>query len=165
MNIAMLSAAAQQIFFEAMCFGYAMEGSSGAALERTTITELPGSKVITSNDNDWKLIDCYYTRPDSEKSGGQTMIWYKGVPVWMMAYGGRYPKVVIPFLKQCLHRAYMENRFYGGRGPEFVQGEQYTYVNRVHGTFSNFKGEERIYDRSETRFGHHWYHGMSLLRE
>ena len=163
MNVPLVQAA-QSVFLEAMCFGYAMDGTSGRPVEKSTIVELPGSKVITTDLVDWKVVDCYFTNPSSDKSAGQTMIWHKNVPVWTMSYGGSYPKVVIPFLKKCLGRAYLEERFYGGRGPEFMEDEPFTYVNRFHGTFTSFKGEERIYDKSGARFGHHWYHGMSLLK-
>lgn len=72
----------------------------------------------------------------------------------------------IPFLKQCLRRAYVdEQRFYGGRGPSFVRDERFTYVNRIErNDFGDFMGEERIFDLSEQCFGYHWYRGMSLLK-
>ncbi len=163
MNESMIQTA-QTVFLEAMCLGYAMDGISGRPVENSTIIELPGSKAITTNLGDWKVVDFYFKNPGSEKSAGETMIWHKNVPVWMMIYGGSYPKIVIPFLKKCLGRAYLEQRFYGGRGPEFMEEEPFTYVNRFHGTFTSFKGEERIYDKSGTRFGYHWYQGMSLLK-
>ena len=155
---------AQMVFFEAMLRGYAKGGTGGRVVEKSTIVELPGSKVIVTDLMGWRAVDCYFTNPNSDKSAGQTTIWYQDIPVWTMCYGGSYPKVVIPFLKKCLGQAYGEEQFYGGRGPEFMEEEPFTYVNRFHGTFTSFKGEERIYDKSGARFGHHWYHGMSLLK-
>lgn len=147
-------------FFEAMVNGYVQDAP------KTTIAELPGSKVITFEWGDYKILDCYFVNPHSAASVGQTMIWHQGVPVWTMNYGGRYAKIALPFLKACLRRAYVtERRFYGGRGPRFVQDNRFTYVNNINrGSFKDFKGEEFIFDMSEQCFGHHWYNGMSLLK-
>lgn len=152
----------QSAFMVAMSTGYAM--NDGRSVKKTTIVELPSSKVITSDDGTWKVVDCYLTGSDSGKSAGSTMIWYKAEPVWTMSYGGEYAKAVIPFLKKCLQQAYVQQQFYGGRGPEFVEEDPFVYVNRFHGTFSRFKGEERIYDKSGVRYGNHWYQGMSLIK-
>jgi hypothetical protein len=150
----------QHAFFEAMANGYAQ------GVQKDTIDDFPGSKVIAHDWGDYRVVDFYFTTPDSDKSTGQTIIWQKGVPVWTMHFGGRYAKIAIPFLKECLHRAYVEERrFYGGRGPYFVRGDRFTYVNQVrHESFADFEGEERIYDLSEQNLGHHWYRGMSLLK-
>jgi hypothetical protein len=83
-----------------------------------------------------------------------------------MHYGGRYTKSAIPFLKECLKRAYVqERRFYGGRGPHLVCGTGFTYVNRVRQeSFADFEGEEQVFDYNEKSLGYHWYRGMSLLK-
>lgn len=150
----------QEAFFEAMANGYAQNA------KKDTIDELPYSKVIDSKLDDYRVVDFYFTTPHSDKSVGQTIIWHHGVPVWTMHYGGRYAKIAIPFLKECLKRAYVqERRFYGGRGPYFVRGERFTYVNNVERkSFADFQGEERVFDLDEQPLGYHWYRGMSLLK-
>jgi hypothetical protein len=150
----------EHAFFEAMANGYAQN------VQKTVIAELPGSKVIPFELGDYKVVDFYFTTPHSDKSVGQTVIWHQDVPVWTMHYGGRYAKSAIPFLKECLHRAYVqERRFYGGRGPYFVRGDRFTYVNQVQqSSFADFEGDEQVFDLSEQALGHHWYRGMSLLK-
>jgi hypothetical protein len=150
----------QHAFFEAMAHGYAQD------VKKATIPAMPYSKVIPFKIGDYRVSDFYLSSQFSDMSSGQTIIWHKGVPVWTMHYGGRYAEIAIPFLKECLNRAYVkERRFYGGRGPYFVQEGRFTYVNRiVRESFANFEGEERIYDLSEQCFGYHWYRGMSLLK-
>lgn len=149
----------EDAFFEAMANGYAQ------GVQKVEISDLPGSKAITFKSGDYTVMDFYFVNLLSDKSVGQTVIWYQSVPVWTMHYGGCYAKIAIPFLKQCLHRAYVdERRFYGGRGPFFVRDERFTYVNQVRrDSFDNFEGEERVYDLSEQYLGYHWYRGMSLI--
>ena len=149
----------EHVFFEAMARGYVQN------IHPTTLTELPGAKVIPFELGDYKVIDLYFTTPHSDKSSGQTIIFYRSTPVWTMHYGGGYSKIAIPFLKECLHRAYVkERRFYGGRGPHFVRNERFTYVNQVQSdSFAKFEGEEYVFDLSEQPLGDHWYRGMSLL--
>jgi hypothetical protein len=150
----------QHAFFEAMANGYAQN------VKKDTIEGLPHSKVVAFEWGEYRVVDFYFTTPHSDKSVGQTVIWHQDVPVWTMHYGGRYAKIAIPFLKECLHRAYVtERRFYGGRGPYFVRGDRFTYINQSsRETFADFEGEERIFDLSEQDLGYHWYRGMSLLK-
>ena len=149
----------QSAFFHAMAVGYA-----GAA-ERTTIPQLPGSKVIPFVWGDFKVVDLWLTTPYSPKSEGMTTIWFQNNPVWVMHYGGRYHDIDIPFIKNCLHRAYVvERRFYGGRGPQFVRGERFTYINYIErNDFEKFFGEEVVFDLNESHSGHHWYRGQCLF--
>ncbi len=149
----------QDAFLRAMAEGYAQN------VKKTTVPEIPNSKAITFVWGDFIVLDCYLTTPYSEKSSGTTTIWYEEQPVWVMHYGGGYAKIAIPFLKSCLHRAYvLERRFYGGRGPKFVRDERFTYINHIeHDSFESFFGIEKIFDLSEQALGHHWYRGMSLL--
>lgn len=149
------------VFFDAMGNGYARND-----IEPTSIVELPGSKLIPFVSGEYKVTDCYFVSPRSDKSGGFTTIYHEDDPVWMMHYGGRYAKIAIPFLKQCLHRAYVgERRFYGGRGPHFVRDERFTYINMVRReSFTDFEGEEKIFDADGHEVGHHRYGGMSLLK-
>lgn len=150
----------ENVFFKAMANGYAQN------VKKDTIDGLPHSEVIAFELGDYRVVDFYFTTPHSDKSVGQTIVWHQDVPVWTMHYGGRYAKIAIPFLKECLHRAYVkERRFYGGRGPYFVRGDRFTYINQVRReSFTDFEGEEQVFDLSEQNLGHHWYRGMSLLK-
>ena len=152
----------QDAFLAAMANGYAQ----GAP--KTFIPGLPGSHAVHFEHGDFKVMDVYFTNPDSDRSAGHTTIWHDNVPVWTMSYGGEYPEIVVPFLKECLHKAYVVDRqFYGGRGPHFMRSDRFAYVNRIRNNnwFPNFEGEESIFDLNEEhRCGYHWYKGMSLLR-
>ena len=150
----------EHAFFEAMANGYAQN------VEKDTIDGLPNSNVIAYELGDYRVVDFYFTTPLSDKSTGQTVIWHKNVPAWTMSYGGQYLKMAIPFLKKCLHSAYVtQRRFYGGRGPYFVRGDRFTYVNQVRlASFANFEGEEKVFDSNGKTLGNHWYRGMSLLK-
>lgn len=146
-------------FFAAMAFGYA-QGASKSHIEA-----LPGSKMISSVHGEFKVVDLYYTTEHSDKSTGHTIISYENQPVWVMYYGGWYAKAAVPFLKECLHRAYVtERKFYGGRGPLVVHSDTYTYTNIVrNGDFSGFDGDEVIIRPDGRPAGHHWYKGMVLI--
>lgn len=150
----------EHAFFEAIAGGWAQD------VQKIRVPEFPGSKAIPFILGDFRVLDCYMVTPHSEMSAGITTIWHLDQPAWIMHYGGWYTKLAVPFLKSCLHRAYVdERRFYGGRGPTFVRGDQFTYVNRIErNNFDDFVGEERIFDLSEQCFGYHWYRGMSLLK-
>jgi hypothetical protein len=153
-------AGAKDAFFKAMAAGWA-----GEVTQKTTIPEFPGSKIIIFECDGYKVVDAYLSNPDSHKSNGSTTIWYKGVPVWVMTYQGYYDKVALPFLKECLLQAYVtERKFYGGRGPGLVRGEGFTYTNQIAPTaFTNFEGEEHVFDLKGRPRGYHSYRGMSLL--
>lgn len=149
------------IFLQAMGAGYAADAT------KSTISGLPGSKAITrtfnspGNGKRWRVVDCWLS--NGERSSGHTTIWLNDEPVWIMHYGGWYTEDALPFLKECLHRAYVtEKRFYGGRGPVIVRGERFTYVNRYLGSFDQFEGDEGILDLEGKSCGYHWYHGMLL---
>ena len=150
----------ENAFFEAMASGYAQNAP------KSGINHLPHSHIITCELGEYRVSDLYITTPHSDKSVGQTIIWHRNVPVWSMHYGGWYAKIAIPFLKECLDRAYVqERRFYGGRGPYFVRDDRFTYVNQVRReSFADFEGEEQVFDLSEQTLGYHWYRGMSLLK-
>ena len=147
----------QKIFFDAMACGWVCN-----VLKNIEVPQFPGSKAIPYEKGPFKVLDCYMTNLNS--STGTTTIWFRGRPVWVMHYGGRYKKEAIPFLKRCLSRAYYELRFYGGRGPVFMREGEFAYVNRIErNKFSDFAGEETIFGLNEMRLGYHWYRGMSLL--
>ncbi|MEK7511313.1 MAG: DUF5680 domain-containing protein [Patescibacteria group bacterium] len=155
----------ERAFFNAMAAGWAQD------TEKSAGTDFPHMKLISFADGDYQVVDGYLSPPQEARRGdgfsaGMTVISESGIPVWTMQYGGRYAKQAIPFLKECLHRAYVKERlFYGGRGPHFVRGDRFTYVNNIVQTgFNNFSGEEYVYDLNEQCMGFHWYRGMALLR-
>ncbi|MDO8565172.1 MAG: DUF5680 domain-containing protein [bacterium] len=152
----------EAFFFTAMQQGYA--GGTGP---KTKVLDMPGYKEIRYADGDFLLVDRWCVNPDSEKSAGTTTIWYQEKPVWLMGYGGVYPKVVIPFLKQALRFQYCKDgHFLGGRGPKLVTDRVagQIYMNRpVQNDFDRFNGREEIVDMSTGAVGYHDYWGMSLL--
>lgn len=150
----------QFVFLEAMAHGWAQ------GVQEIEIQEFPGTKAIPFVSGEFRVLDCYTVTPNSRNSSGTTTIWYQNQPVWIMHYGGWYAKSAIPFLKTCLHRAYVEERlFYGGRGPTWVRyKQQMVYLNNIaRPAFEDFEGEERINDIRTNCLGYHWYRGMSLL--
>lgn len=155
--------AVQDVFFDAMAVGWA-----GGVSKKGTIVEFLGSRTITFVSGHFRVVDFFLTTPDSDMSTGVTMIWYQGVPVWVMHYGGWYVEAAISFLKLVLHQAYDVDRcFYGGRGPCSMQVGGLRYANRIRvNDFINFLGEEDIVDTNDhdRLLGHHWYRGMSLLK-
>ena len=137
--------------------------SPGEGLPKSTIEQLPNSKVIQFNDGDFSVTDLYFVTDHSTASTGLKTIHFRGDPVWAMHYGGRYARIAIPFLKECLRISYKAARFHGGRGPNFVRGDRFTYVNQLeYGSFQDFKGREEIFDFNEDSLGYHWYRGGLL---
>lgn len=152
-----------EFFCQAMTEGWA------GNCPKVTITDLPGSKVITFEDEDLKLVDLYFVGLDSLKSSGTTIIWYQNQPIWIMHYGGIYPKRVIPFVKRALLANYEHGRFVGGRGPRLYDDSidpDYLYINQIReGDASSFSGREEVLDRKTKggMFGFHEYWGMRLM--
>lgn len=143
---------------------------------RTTIPELPGSKVIVFEDGELKLVDCWHTR--GQRSSGTTTIFVPGGAVWQMHYWGEYRERAIPMLRQALAADYNDthlfddgpNLFNGCRGPRCLRSHfqpDTLYINTVRpgSTFGNFSGREEIrcgIGASELD-GWHEYHGFSLI--
>lgn len=154
----------QEVFFDAMLAGYASKKP-----EVTAIKELPGSKVIEYRDDPWRVVDMYFVVPNSNDSGGTTLIYYEDTPVWIMHYAGYYPQEVIPFLKSALLTQYQKREFIAGRGPELYENKKYSYMNwRADSNFGSFYGNEEIekYDHKQgigETVGEHHYHGRLLI--
>ncbi len=152
------------VFLRAMQAGYAQECPSAAV-----VADISGYKEIRHEDADDLLVVDRWWGSDAGKSAGTTTIFHKGKPVWVMNYGGMYPKECIPFLKQALRVQYMSNKFNGGRGPSLLTSEHSSliYQNKTEfNSFNRFKGYESIFafERGNTRYvGHHDYWGMSLI--
>ena len=149
-----------EVFFAAMMCGYANSA------KKETIAALPGSKVIPFEIEDFKVLDCYLVTPDNPYSFGQTIIWHKNVPIWVMSYQGLYLKRAIPFLKLVLWQTYSRQQFVGGRGPRFFVDSGMTYMNRVEppNVWRHFRGREEVYDRDGRSMGWHDYQGLRLAQ-
>lgn len=157
----------ETFYLEAMRHGWA------AGAEKAFILGLPGAKTIPykfkEEERGLYLLDWYFAPPDSANgaSAGTTIIYYRGVPVWAMHYGGKYAKEEIPFLKLALTKAYELPIFCGGRGlPVFYQDyKKLLYINQPEksSSFTAFQGEEMIFNLTTgVKIGWHTYWGMLL---
>ena len=149
----------KEFFFKAMTQGYAAGG------EKIKIPNMPWYKGISFKEGDFYLLDNYCVTPHSFKSAGTTTIWFQGIPVWFMSFGGYYEHQVIQFLKSALSRSYQVQQFLGGRGPKVFSSGSLTYLNQVYSPeFSQFKGREEIFNHNTDKcLGYHEYWGMLLL--
>lgn len=148
------------VFFEAMNAGYAAENKP----MKGSIAVLRGSKTTYHAQGPWEVNDVWFVTPLSTYSGGMTIISYKGVPVWMMQYFGKYEKTAISCLKAALRAAYSERKFFGGRGPEeFIHGK-YVYENDLGASrdFQDFSGRESVRDETG-EIGWHAYQGGTMF--
>lgn len=109
------------------------------------------------------VVDRWHSRADTNHSGGETLIYHNGVPVWYMSYYGWYDARATPFLKEALTESYRnQQKFIGGRGPVFFQRSSLAYNNTVHfnSNFEEFSGREEIIDGSSREcLGYHRYMG------
>lgn len=132
----------------------------------------PGYKFIGyTNLSGFSFLDKWSDPHTYGKSTGETIICFQEIPVWVMNYGGQYPKEVIPFLKLALMEVINSRDFAGGRGPKRkYTNEKYpdlSYENLpIKNHFSEFWGEEIIFGKNSFRNhieGTHRYQGMSLI--
>jgi len=130
----------------------------------------PGSKFTSHTHQGLYVVDMWTTTPSTDWSVGMTTIYRDKVALWAMQYGGRYDYAVIGFLRDCLHSAYIEKAFNGGRGPSFIEAEHlngsngFRYYNVWHGDFDDFIGRETILWLTDAPAGYHWYRGGSLTK-
>jgi len=156
----------REVFFEAMNAGYATD-----APKKKSILWLPQNKTIEYKRGDsWRVVDTYHVTPLGPRSGGTTIIAYEEEPVWMMQYMGQYADEAIPCLKAALRAAYIEKKFFGGRGPDEFIYDGFVYRNEVDRSYradfqtSNFfKGYEKIQNAKRESSGWHSYQGMMML--
>jgi hypothetical protein len=158
----------EEFFHEAASATYAVSPL------KSTILELPMSKVYRYRRGDLLYVDMYWT--NGEYSGGKTLIYADDIPVWMMDYDGWCKgdgKRITAFLKQALCAQYTTGKFYGGRGPdEFYETEKdregLVYRNHpyvYHTGFAYFQGRERIFEwpAHTTDLFWHRYKGLLLF--
>lgn len=126
-------------FFRAMLGGWTTSG------RKQTSKEFPGYKVATFSEGRLRLVDSWCVRPKSDMSYGFTTIWENDTPVWVMHYGGCYPKEVIHVVKAALAKAYSDKHFFGGRGPIAFRMDGFEYNNDLNDSaFEDFSGREYI---------------------
>ena len=158
----------ENFFFEAMQQGWAAGGTP------MPMRHFRGWHKIEFTD--WKkyrglmLRDCWGIDPDSGRPSGQTIIFEHTFPVWAMWYGkGGYKKEGLPFLREVLMENYSRHIFRSGRGPQKWRirgrgGEGISYRNWSEGDFSQFKGQEVLFDeKGQKELGHHEFWGGSLV--
>jgi hypothetical protein len=113
----------------------------------------------------YRLVDRWGRDPDSGKPSGSMMITHFKMPAWVMWCGGElYEKEALPFLREALMASFRKRKFYGGRGPRRYSKGDLLYVNRFHGSFERFHGQEYIENvERNVRLGGHQYWGGSLV--
>lgn len=154
----------EEFFFEAALEAWAGKG------KKTTITELPRSKVFIHGNKLFHYVDSYFKAAGGTASLGQTVIWdkEKNIPIWWMQYHGAYPERMIPFLKTALCTAYENHEFWGGRGPLEFHQDGLTYINHLtkpSSFFDLFQGWEEIIEKNDGEVdssGYHHYVGGLL---
>lgn len=152
----------EQFFLEAA------EHTWAAGMEKSTIPELPGSKVLRYARGGLLYVDTYWG--SGERSFGQTLIYESENPLWMMQYYGEYPKRITPFLKQALLAQYRTRHFNGGRGPttychpdDKTNPLEYRNVVEDESRFFAFRGKEQVCLRlTGEMLGWHRYAGLIL---
>lgn len=157
---------AKGVFFQAMLAGYANVNKAPANGLVREIIGLEGRlKTVVFTTGDYVVVDEWEVTPYSDRSTGTTDIFYKGVRIWRMYYGGFYQEHVTEFLKKTLAVAYRQRSFHGGRGPEThtLGGLTYQNIGEIN-DFSEFSGREEVKDYMTGRlFGRYDYFGMALI--
>jgi hypothetical protein len=181
----------KELFFEAGTVCWA-----GGEIPRRTFPQLPGAKAYaypkkgTLGKNRLRYWDVYFIGEKiaswqqvpvttdhhysmyggmSPRSQGFTLITRQGKPIWMMSYGGFYPKEVIPFVKGVLQLTYEKKQFVAGRGLPRCESDEFTYVNTPDprmNMFIQFSTVEEVFAKGQedkNPLGFHWCRGGSLV--
>jgi hypothetical protein len=150
----------------------AMEIALAPGVNEFDFEKLPGLKMISITQGEYCVTDMHNATEKTDRLIGMTWISSGSEMIWEMSYEGHFRKDAIPFLRKCLHKAYVkEKRFYGGRGPtHLIQDDRFTYLNQIHAdlhSFNHFEGEESIYDRNSggAPCCHLTYRGGSLIKK
>lgn len=161
---------AKDFFFEAMLAGWVSDNDVIQKPE-TTIPNMSGIHTYEYEKGNFRLVDSYYSQ--GEKSCGTTMIWYRGEPIWFMAYHGWYKPEAITTLKFALRDNYKEKVFEGGRGPGLFINSLLIYSNKqdpifpLDESFELFRGQEQIrrsvQEGPPILLGTHSYAGQALI--
>jgi len=150
-------------------FQRAMQSGWGTNPEKSTIVDLPGSKMILYQEDWYRVVDCWFTNPFGDHSWGFIMIWERTGevwnPVWVMQFGGWYVERAIPVVKSALTDLLKNRQFYGGRGAPAYTMNGMRYRNLVRENhFHRFRGREEVTDIGTGELlGFHEYSGMVLF--
>ena len=129
----------RQFLVETKNHGYANEGGS-----KNWVKEKDGSTTIVFEFGDFRMHDNFF---GGEPYGGREVIFFKGVPVWMMVYYGSVdpavqdPKEIYRFLQKALLNLPEGLPL---RGPKIFQDGDFVYENKNQGDLDNYSGEEKI---------------------
>ena len=98
---------------------------------------------------------------------GQEIVYYKGVPVWAMAYAGGMEfqyhgdedlaHETFVFLKKALLAMDPEKPY---RGPEHFGEGEWKYISILEGDIKDFIGNEKIYYKSDLVFEQNFIGGV-----
>ena len=122
---------------------------------RCEIPILDGHKDYEFTEGDFSYKDSY---AGSFWAPGREVVFFKGNPVWCMAYQGQHnPKYdndffqeqVFPFLKKALMN-FDDNMPF--RGPKEFSDGDLKYIFEMQGGYDYFKGVERIFYKGEQVF-------------
>lgn len=158
-----------EVFSEAMMAGWV------GGVKASPVAGEPNTKETIFTRGHYTVRDKYHVSKTTDFSSGQTRVLFYDVPVWVMHYGGRYPKEVIPFLKDMLRAEYIVKEF-RARGPADVTSllAPMRYSNDFRPMFVGaggceharyFEGLEEIHETNllRNRLGWHTYFGMALF--
>lgn len=147
----------KEFLYDANANGYAGDGNEVAA-------QRPGFDEIEYQKGDWLFHDSYaghYFAP------GQEIVYYKGQPVWAMAYAGGmrfeyhqdhdFTHETIVFLKKALLNM---DRGKPYRGPENFAENNWKYISTLAGDIKDFVGNEKIYHKDKVVFEQNFIGGI-----
>lgn len=109
------------------------------------------STTIAFSDEDFEGLEYHDNYFGGEPYGGREVVFLEGKPVWMMVYYGWVIKNqnadnVYEVLMAALRRSTIDMPY---RGPNLYEQDGWRYANEVQGTFENFHGHEKIFNRGE----------------
>jgi hypothetical protein len=108
------------------------------------IREIDKSTTLIYEQGDWKYHDNYF---GGEPFGGREVVFFKGLPVYIMVYYGWVTKESTDYdnIIKMLHNSLLlipQSSPY--RGPEKHSQGDYVYLNTFNGEVENFNGTETI---------------------
>lgn len=151
-----------KFLYDANANGY---GGDGKEVE----AQRPGFTDLEYQSSDWLMYDSY---TGSYFAPGQEVVYFKGKPIWAMAYAGgmkfalhgerALAKETFVFLKKALLAMDPKKPY---RGPaKFSEGE-WKYVSTLKGDIKDFVGNEKIYKGPELMFEQNFIGGIVVDKE
>lgn len=150
-------------------FLYDANANSYAGAAKEIAPQRPGFDELEYKKGDWYFRDSYV---GSYFAPGQEFVYFKGKPVWAMAYAGgmkfkyhgerEITKETIVFLKKSLIAMEPDKPY---RGPvEFAEGE-FRYISTLNGDIKDFIGNEKIYKGDKLVFEQNFIGGIVVDNE